>query len=98
MKDQNPIAEKLRDLLFEVQESREAKFLLCVCDDRIDRREVRRRLISQLRANEKKVVSIPARGATGKLLASFFDLPRKQDIDCINLWGIPGMKASAAEQ
>src|SRR5208282_4078018 len=98
MKDQNPITEKIRDLLFEVQESREAKFLLCVCDDRGDRREVRRRLISQLRGDEKKVVSISARQAAGRLLASLFELPRKQEIDCINLWGIPGMKASAAEQ
>ena len=98
MKDQNPITEKLEDLLFEIQEGREAKFLLCVCDDRDDRREVRQRLISRLRTREKKIVSVPARKVTGKLLASLLDLPDRQEIDCINLWGIPGMKASATDQ
>jgi hypothetical protein len=98
MNDQNIITEKLRDLLFEIQEDREAKFLLCVCDDRGNRREVRQYLISQLRAGQKKVASVPAKRVTGKLLASLLDLPDRQGIDCINLWGIPGMNASATDQ
>jgi hypothetical protein len=98
MTEQNPIAQKLRDLLFEIEGGKEAKFLLCVCDDRLDRRTVRRNLIRGLRRGKKTVVSISAKNAAGRLLNSFSSVRGSDTVDCIDLWGIPSMKPTAAER
>ncbi len=98
MTEQNPIAQKLRDLLFEIEAGREAKFLLCVCDDRLDRRVVRRNLIKGLRQRRKTVFSISAKNAAGRLLNSFAFVRGSDTADCVDLWGIPSLKATAAER
>jgi len=98
MTEPKPIAQKLRDLLFEIEGGREAKFLLCVCDDRLERRNVRRSLIRELKQSKKRVVSISAKNAAGRLLNSFAPLRGRGEADCVDLWGIPSMGSSRAEQ
>jgi hypothetical protein len=98
MTNTDPISQKVKDLLFEIEGGPEAKFLLCVCDDRADRRRARRRLIEALCSRGKKVTSISAKNATGRLLAAYTALAQGSKADCINLWGIPSMRSSAADQ
>jgi len=94
----NAIRLKLRDLLFEIEGEEGAKFLLCICDDRAVRRTARKRLIEELREHGKVVTSISAKKASGSLLSTFTEAVRIRDGDCINLWGIPGMRSAAASQ
>lgn len=100
MTDEDPIMRRLRDLLFEIEGTKEAKFLLCVCDDRIERRKVRRALFEALGRTGKKVRSVSARDAVGQLLGFLLVIRRRllSDVDCINLWGIPSMRPSSSEQ
>lgn len=98
MTERDAISQRLRDLLFEIESGREAKFLLCVCDDRDLRREVRKQLTAALHARMMKVASISARNIGANLLSTFSAIPQRLEATCINLWGLPSMRVAKADQ
>lgn len=84
--------------MFEIEGGREAKFLLCICDDRAERRTARLRLIEELRKRHKSVTSVSAKNAVGQLLSVFAATVGGNEGDCVNLWGIPSMRPLVADE
>lgn len=88
---------QIADLVFEILEERQSKFLLLVCDDEEIRKAIRTRLDRDLAEADKKIVSISAAKTTENLLDRFYAESRLETPDVIALWGLHRLSAQISE-
>src|SRR5258708_7674746 len=87
---------QLADLVFEVTQTREPKFLLAVCDDGAKRRRLKRELRKALETAHKRVIFIAADELRTDLLNFFYGKGEAGNVDAVVVAGLERMGASAA--
>src|SRR6185437_2131389 len=90
------VIRKLADLKFELFEDSESKLLLVVCDDETLNKELRNQLEKDLEEAGKIIGFISATKAAGRLLQSFYDLPRTGKYDALALVGLNRLSPNTA--